>query len=151
MLSTVTILLLASMLLNEIIRKATKENKDGVQFLVILFLISPASLLGMWSSNNFGRLEYYCLLLTLVAIFGFEKMKNVYRKYFVVTCLSCISMAIYQGYVFMFYSMILMLFVYEGLKETDHIWLRRLLGFISATITGMSFLFFQFYNIKISN
>lgn len=149
LLSYLLIFLLIAALLNMLINHCNDNIREGVIFVVILFLVSPGSIAGIWQYDNFGRLEYYGLLLALISIVAFERITNAYLKYFIVTGLSCVSMAIYQGNIFMFYSLTVMLFVYDGLSKNDKLLLRRILGFVSVLITGCTFLFFQFFSTTI--
>lgn len=136
------IIALISMILNEVIKKS--KNDSGIIYIIIVFFSLPGFVSGMWTADNWGRLETYGLLIGLVSIIIFEKISNIYVRYLIVTVLSCVSIAIYQGNIFMYYPMIVMLFVYDGIQGLNKLVLRRLLAMFSVVCTGMTFLFFQF-------
>lgn len=144
--ANVLVITVFSILVNELMKTAEKKYSKGIMYVLILFLVSPGAISGMWQSDNFGRLETYGFLISLISFIVFEKCKNVYIRYFVVTFLTCISMAIYQGNIFMYYPMILMLFVYDGLCAESDIWKRRALAGANVILTGATFFFFQFFS-----
>ena len=144
-----SIIVIAAIMLNYIIKTADK-SKEGVAFIIIMFLVSPFSIAGVWIV--LGRLETYGFLLSLLSVVLFEKMDNIYSKYILITLLSCISIAIYQGNIFMYYPMVMMLFVWEGLSAKENVLIKRCLGGISVLCTCISFLIFQFCtDIKFDN
>lgn len=63
--------------------KTADKNKEGVAFIIIMFLVSPFSIAGVWIV--LGRLETYGLLLSLLSVVLFEKMDNIYSKYILIT------------------------------------------------------------------
>lgn len=145
-LSVVLVIILFSVVVNQLIKKTEEEYRNVILFVIGIFVASPGAIAGMWQKGAFGRLETYGLLIALLAIIVFEKSKNIYLKYLIVTVLSCISMAIYQGDIFLYYPIILMLFVYDSICTVEYLKVKRILGSVSIFFTGMTFLYFQFFS-----
>lgn len=141
----VLIVALISYLLNEIIVKSEDKHQRAVLFIVLCFIAGPGYISSMCNSENMGRLETYALLLSLVSIIVFNTVKNIYVRYLVITLFSCVSMAIYQGSLFMYYPLIVMLIVWDCLPAGAHSLKCRILGLINVVITSISFIFFQFF------
>ena len=142
--SLLSLLLLVSFLLNQVIIHTKKSLRPALFFLICLFAFSPVFVSGVGEKSFFGRLEFYTYILSLVSVIGFHFFKKIYIKYGVVTILSCISLAIYQGYIFLVYPIVLMLFLYDILKDKN-IKLKKIsLASVSVFLTGVIFLIFQF-------
>lgn len=144
--SVVLVIILFSIVLNELIKKTEEKYRNVILFVLGIFIASPGSIAGIWQPGAFGRLETYGLMISLFAIIIFEKHKNIYLKYIFVTVLSCVSMAIYQGDIFLYYPIILMLFVYDSICSGEHLKTKRILGFVNVFFTGMTFIYFQFFS-----
>ena len=144
--NTLLIIFCSSVILNELINKTSKKLKAIIFFLVVLFLSSPGSISGMWQKGNNGRFENYGLLLSLVSIIVFKCLKNIRIKYLIITVFSCLSIAIYQGNIFMYYPMILMLIAYDCLydEENKNKKISIKYGLFNIISTSIFFLFFQF-------
>lgn len=151
MVTLIIIILVVSYLLNWAIVRSEESCRKAVAFLALCFVASPGYISSMWTAENMGRLEAFCLLYSAVAVVIFQKVKNNYLRYVIVTVLSCLSVATYQGGLFMYYPIILMLIVYDCLKEDDDCLQKRLLGLGSTVITGIAFLGFQFFSYTIYN
>lgn len=145
----IIIIALVSYLLNEVIIKSKAEHKKGVLFIILLFIASPGYVSAMWSSENMGRLETYTFLLSLLSVIMFTVINNIYIRYITITVFSCISMAIYQGNLFMYYPIILMLIVWDCLRSCKYLFQKRVLGLVSVVTTIISFIFFQFCSYTI--
>lgn len=142
----VLIILLGSLLANNLIRHSDLQFRRGLIFMLVLFISSPGSIATLWQRENFGRLETYGLLISLISILLFEKISNIYIKYITVTLLTCVSMAIYQGNVFMYYPIVLFLFAYDNLFPINHVIAKRVLSIFNIIMTCSTFLYFQFFS-----
>lgn len=144
--SLLSLLLLVSFLLNQLIIHTKQNLRPALLFLICLFVFSPVFISGVAESSFFGRLEFYTYILSLVSVIGFHFFKKIYIKYGVATVLSCVSMAIYQGYIFLVYPIVLMLFLYDILKDKNINLKKISFASISVFFTGVTFLIFQFFS-----
>lgn len=151
LITTIIIALVVAYLADHLLKRCDERVFPAVAFLWILFMVSPGSVAGIWSDGNFGRLETYCLLLSLITIMIDEKIRNRYVSYILITVCSCVSIAIYQGNVFMYYAITLMVLIWNGLKEQDNTVRFRIMGALSVLVTGICFLYFQFFSYTYFN
>lgn len=135
------VIVLISLLINIVVNNS--KQKMGIIFIVLMYLCSPGSVCAMWSQENMGRLETYNFLLILIIIVLFTKIKCVWAKYFTVIVLSAVNMAIYQGYIFLYYPVIFLICICDCLKHINE--KKRWLNFIICNfLVGLAFLVFQF-------
>ena len=141
----VCVFLCISILLNKLLKRAKTEHKAALVFLAACWLFSPGSIAALWTGENFGRLETYTLAATMIGIAGFVRIKNLNLKYLVITVFAVLSVAIYQGYVFLYYPMILILIIGDILQagKVDKKKLTR--GLINFSLTSLVFVWFQFF------
>ncbi len=137
---------LTSYLLNEVLRRSKTTHKKSILFIVLCFISGPGYISALWSAENMGRLETYTLLLAFLSVVFFNLAKNIYIRYGIITLFSCISMAIYQGNLFMYYSIVLMLIIEDCLSFDSRTFQKRILGLSNILLTGISFIFFQFFS-----
>lgn len=145
--SVLLIIVIISCAANVLYLGCKEEYRTAFSYMWILLLVSPGSVVGFWQSGNYGRLETYGFLLGMVCITIYGKIDNKNLVYCIITILSCISMAIYQGNIFMYYSLVLMIFIWEVLsteckrKRTTILW-----GSTNLIVTSITFLIFQFFS-----
>lgn len=142
--SIIIIILFVSYMIDKMVKLVEPEIRSGVGFLIILFLVSPGSVPGIWQKGDFGRLETYGLLLMLCGIVLFEKLKNKYSKYTIITLVSMISLAIYQGNLFLYYPLVLMVIIYDVFTDKNDV-VKRILGVCSFVFSVATFAYFQFF------
>lgn len=132
---------LLSYCINFLIKKSN-YNKV-VLFLCLLYLVSPGNITAMWKAGIYGKLETYNLLYTLLSVILFHRIKNVFLKYISITALSLFNMAIYQGFIFLYYPVVLVIMIADCFhNKTDK--RRRSLTFINIVLLVASFFVFQF-------
>ena len=126
--------------------KCEKETKTAFLYIWFLFLVNPGSLISHWYTQNmFGRLETYGLFIGLLCLMIYAKAGLNVITVSVITFLSCISIAIYQGNIFMYYSLILMVFIWEIVNDPRNI-RKWIYGVINTLFTALSFVLFQFFS-----
>ncbi len=140
--SLIAIIILVSFTINVAIKKS-RYNK-GLIYLAMLYLCSPGSAAGLWISDDYGRLETYVLLVMLLAVIAFIYLRqHLYLKYIAVTFLSVIGVAIYQGGIFLYYPIVLLMVVcdcFANMKDRK----RWYTAALSLFITSAAFLALQF-------
>lgn len=143
---------LIAFLLNTVVSRSTPTEKSAVVFLVLCYVSSPGSVASLWTLANWGRLELYNLIITLFSVILFHKLENVYLKYFVLVVLNCINIAIYQGFIFLYFPIIFMIMVFH-IIQNNHINVKHfVLGICVCLITVLMFLICQFVSsLKFNN
>lgn len=143
----IAVVVMISLLVNRMYSQCEDKCKPAFAFIWILYLVSPGSIVCFWQSPNvFGRLEFYCMFLSLVCLLIYSRFGMNVATSIIYTLLSCLSIAIYQGGIFMFYSLILMLFVWEVYKNVHQIrvWVYCLTNLLTTSICFIIFQFFSF-------
>lgn len=128
-----------------VIKTADREIRPAVSFLVLCFLCSPSSLGAMGRGEVLGRTENHTLLVCIIAVFLFVKLKNTTAKYVMLGILGTLCNAIYQGYIFLYFPILLMLMVDDIFAEKEHPWRRTAFAAGACVPVGLSFLYFQFF------
>lgn len=132
--------LLISILIGIVIRKSNSQNKLIMILLAVLFIASPSSVSFLFYYGNFGRLDTFLLLFTLIAVLLIDKP---YLKIGVpVLCFMC--MATQQVFTFTYMPIILLLIVFDlvsNYKSKKQI----LFAIITFLTLAMSFAYFQFF------
>ena len=134
------IIVLFSILVNRVVTKT--KNNIAVIYLIGIYLCSSGSVASLWSPQNMGRLETYNYLLVLVGILVFLSRLNISVKYAVLAVITVCNMAIYQGYVFLYYPVIFIMCVCDCLKYKN---IKRWILFAgNVMVTIGTFGIFQF-------
>lgn len=136
---------IVSLFANKLYEECEEKNKLALVYIWALLLVSPGSVIGMWQSGNFGRLEFWGFLIGLVCILVYSIHGLNTKTFLAITILSCISIAIYQGNIFMYYPLICMIFIWE-ITNSNGDFTKVLFGIINIVLTGISFLLFQFFS-----
>lgn len=139
----VVILLIAvcSYMLGRLMNKS--KYKVAIAFLIACFWACPASLSSYWTPENFGRLEFYSLFVTLISICLFLSSKKKWLKYGILCLGVVVCNAIYQGYVFLYFPLVFIVIVCEAYK-TGYKKEELIGGLLVLISVCASFLFFQF-------
>lgn len=134
------IIILFSILVNKVVTKS--QNSIAVIYLIGIYLCSPGSVASLWSIQNMGRLETYNYLLVLIGILVFLSRLDISAKYAVLAVITVCNMAIYQGYIFLYYPVIFIICVCDCLKYKD---IKRWILFAgNVIVTIVAFGIFQF-------
>ena len=76
--SLVVLSALLAMVAGTVYRKATDKNvRTAIVFLVVFYLFSPASPEYLWTAENYGRLDTYLYIDTLLIVLIALKIKNI--------------------------------------------------------------------------
>ncbi len=94
----IAVVVLISLLMNRMYSQCEDKCKPAFAFIWILYLVSPGSIVCFWQSPNvFGRLEFYCMFLSLVCLLIYSRFGMSMATCIIYTLLSCLSTAVYQG------------------------------------------------------
>ena len=132
-----------ALLLNKVMKCSKKKYRTAVFFLIGCFLCCPGSVSAMWTETQYGRLELYLLLVSFLMVVIFNKMKNIYIRYVICVAFSCIASAIYQGYIFLYFPIFVMIMVCD-IFEKENQKKKVLLSIGSCVWVIIFFLVFQF-------
>lgn len=131
--------LIVSIAMGRVINSSGWEQKEGLSILAAVYLASPASIAYLFFWGNYGRLDTYLILFTILALFFMGKSKFK----FLVPVLSFMSMATQQVYTFTFLVIILGLVLYE-IYDQKYSKESIIYGIITYIVSCGSFLYFQF-------
>ena len=109
---------LFAMFVGTVYRKVNdKKGKIAIVFLTVFYLMSPASPEYLWTWENFGRLDTYLYILTLIIMFVTLKVNNQYVKYGLYLMLGILAIAIHQIYIFLFFPTLFVIMVHDIWEE----------------------------------
>lgn len=122
----------------KLINLCPKEYIKVLEFIWVFFMIDV--IITFSSKRNFGRLDIFMIFLSVIAVYCIIRSKAVWL------CIpfSCLGVMVHQGYVFMYFSMILVLLVYQYIVTDEKKFLYVCIGSFLAT-SGL-FLWFQFFS-----
>ncbi len=139
--SYVILCFLIAVLFGKFIRKS--ESQKSVLYYTAFYLACPGSIVYLWYKNA-GRLEGYSLILCLICVVLFEKIKNSYIRYAVVTITLCLTLLIHQGSLFFYCPILMTLVIYDLVKAFD---MRKAVLTGGCTIVGLALFFYlQLYS-----
>ncbi len=109
-----------------------QEVKKAVLFLIVFYLVSPASPEYLWTVENMGRLDTYLYLVTLLIAFVYFGIKNMYIRYLLFMILGVSAVFIHQVYFFLFFPFLLVVMLQDIWKSECN---RR--NMICAAVTAL--------------
>lgn len=142
--SIVLLIMCVSFLVNCVVKHTEGCVAYAVKFLVVCFLCCPGSVLALWTEGQMGRLEMYTLLLSLTGVILFHKIAYIGFQYFLITIVAVISMAIYQGYLFLYFPILAVVIICDISKNSKNSIRRWVYGGLSGIAACVAFLWFQF-------
>lgn len=139
LLSIIVLILLFSFFIAKLIRKTIPEYRNAVLLLSGIFLASPFSLSFLFYWGNFGRLDLYLIIFTLITLF----LLPLPRWRFLTPILLLMGMATHQVFIFTYAFVIIGALFFELI--TSNFNKKNLILFSSSIlITCMAFIYFQF-------
>ena len=139
------IIFLASFMIKKLVDNAPSRSKPAVKFLTLVLIFMPGSLDSIWTVSKYGKSELYGLALTLLGVILFGKLKSVPLKYAVMTVCSVVSVMFYQGHIFMFYTMALVVMAADVLQNGSPDKKKFVFAAVSVAVTLAAFSYFQFF------
>lgn len=128
-----------AVILGKVLRRSTTDKIESLEVFIALFLASPVSLSFLFGFNNFGRLDMYLIIFTIMMMIC---LKNRILKWFI-PLLCIFAMATHQGYFLLYFPAIMIMLIYELYKNKfSKTYLLLCLATIITAVT--SFLYFQF-------
>ena len=119
------------------LNKANVNNKKMEQYLI---LINTIFFVTMFATDmNFGRIDIFMLLATILAVYLIAIEKCVW----LVAPLTALGVIFHQGYVFMYYNVVLVLLIYRMLTKEGKERKKYIIVFVLSLIV-CTILFFWF-------
>lgn len=121
--------------------KASKQITEVMKYAIIFFSIWAIPM--FVSKYNFGRLDVYCVMLSLLGAI----LLIVEKAEWLVVVFSALGVMVHQGNVFMYLNIILVLLSYkmlsaEGKKRRKYL----ILLILSFCVASVLFLYFEFFS-----
>lgn len=123
-------------------KRCQEKYLGEFQYVILFYAVFVISMFAY--KRNFGRLDIYLLALTIIGVMCLIAK----RAEWLVIPLSILCVMFHQGYVFMFYNVLLALLVYRILSEETkkkRIYYAMILG-LSLVGTSALFLWFEFFS-----
>ena len=119
------------------LNKANVNNKKMEQYLI---LINTIFFVTMFATDmNFGRIDMFMLLATILAVY----LIAIERCVWLVVPLTALGVIFHQGYVFMYYNVVLVLLIYRMLTKEGKERKKYIIVFVLSLIV-CTILFFWF-------
>ncbi len=118
--------------------KTSLDNKKMQQYLVLINTVFFVTMFA--TEKNFGRIDIFMLVLTILAVYliGIEKFV------WLIVPLTALGVMFHQGYVFMFYNVVLVLLFYRIMTKQGKERNKYIIVFaLSLVICGILFFWFQ--------
>ncbi len=126
------------------LKRCKKEQTAATRYLAVFFLMFAVPM--FCSEFNFGRLDVYCVMLSLIGALLLIKG----RFEWLLVPIAALGVMVHQGNVFMFLNVILVLTLYKALnhegKERKKYFLLFLLCFVTASVLFLWFELFSHFN-----
>lgn len=141
----VILIILIAWMIDILINSMNEDIKSSVIFLVLMYICSPGALSGMWTEEKMGRLENYTLLLVLIAVCLFERINTIWLKYIMITIISFVCFAIYQGYIFLYFPILFFVMLYDAFYSEREQKQKIYFNIFSIILNLGAFIVFQFF------
>jgi len=121
------------------INRISKDNEKNAKYIAILYVVFAIPM--FCSRYNFGRLDMFCLMCSLLSMI----LLIVRKAEWLVIPLSALGVMFHQGDVFMFVGMVLVLLVYRIIIEENR---KKYIIIFALTfiIVSALFLWFEFFS-----
>ena len=135
---TAVVFLVFLLLINTIIKKIREEYLSTAEALIIFYSIFFIPMFA--NKNNFGRVDIFLVSASIIGAYFIVKDKLV----FLVPVLAALAMMVHQGYVFMYFNILLVLLFARWMDKKEA---RYAVNFFVTFITGSAlFLYFEFFS-----
>ena len=123
------------------LKKSSLSISDDLKYMILFFTIWAVPM--FVSKNNFGRLDIYCFMFSLIG----AMLLIVRKAEWLIVPISALGVMVHQGNVFMFYNIIMMLLLYRACSTEGNERKRYgiLLGLSFITVSVL-FLYFEFFS-----
>ncbi len=114
--NTCIFMTLLAFLMGYLVRKVKKASGRNMCILVlVLYIFMPFSLTYLFRNPNYGRMDLYLYIITLIQFFILRHPN--FFKMLIVTCLSVICVLIHEAYIFFVFPILVALVLYRMQKK----------------------------------
>jgi len=136
--SAIFLIILVSVMLGKLIKKADDSYKIALISSIGIFLASPGSISYLFNDANFGQLETFILIFTIIIITII--VKNKYLLF--IPIFTFLSIITHQAYMFTYFPLVFGLLLFESYNQNRKV--NYVISLIFTTlITITSFLYIQ--------
>lgn len=138
--STLLLVVVLFIFVHEVIKKCHEAHIAHVEILLMfLFVATISTYFGGW---NFGRVDIYMIMISLLSAIIFIHGKCEW----LIIPLSVLGVMMHQGYVFMYYNIILALLIWGIFSNKDKRRRYIVIAVISLIICSALFLYFELFS-----
>ena len=139
-LSTVILVIILFIFIRTIIKRCEEKYLSGVE--ILLFFMIVATLSTYFGGWNFGRIDIYMIMISLISVI---LMMNGKCEWLIIP-LTIAGVLMHQGYVFMYYNIPLVLLLWGIFERKDKRKKYIAVAIISILICSVLFLYFELYS-----
>ena len=144
--STLLLIALTALLIDRLYLAAPGEAKLGALGLIALYAAAPFSIRFLWNAANFGRLDLYLYILTVLALLLALDVKKPAVRALIVALLSLIALLVHQIFALIFFPVLFALLCTDAFNG-ERVTLRRVLpGLIASVAVVIGFFAVQFFS-----
>lgn len=123
------------------LKKARAEYVDAMRYIMLFFTIFTVPMFA--SHYNFGRLDIYCVFLSILGVVLLIRGKAEW----LLIPISALGVMVHQGYVFMFFNIILVLLMYKILSTEGRERQKYIAVFgLSLVVAAVLFFWFELFS-----
>lgn len=123
------------------LKKARAEYVDAMRYIMLFFTIFTVPMFA--SHYNFGRLDIYCVFLSILGVVLLIRGKAEW----LLIPISALGVMVHQGYVFMFFNIILVLLMYKILSTEGRERQKYIAVFVlSLVVAAVLFFWFELFS-----
>lgn len=123
------------------LKKARAEYVDAMRYIMLFFTIFTVPMFA--SHYNFGRLDIYCVFLSILGVVLLIRGKAEW----LLIPISVLGVMVHQGYVFMFFNIILVLLMYKILSTEGRERQKYIAVFgLSLVVAAVLFFWFELFS-----
>ncbi len=124
-----------------LMKRISSENLEEAEYLILFFSIFVISMYA--DDRNFGRVDIYLIMVSLISAMLIIREKCE----FLILPLVAIAVCVHQGYVFMFFNVVLVLLFYKILSKSGRERKKYIILFAVSFLIGSAlFLYFEFFS-----
>lgn len=123
------------------LKKARAEYVDAMRYIMLFFTIFTVPMFA--SHYNFGRLDIYCVFLSILGVVLLIRGKAEW----LLIPISALGVMVHQGYIFMFFNIILVLLMYKILSTEGRERQKYIAVFgLSLVVAAVLFFWFELFS-----
>lgn len=139
LLANIILIIIVTFVLGKVIHNS-KKNQLEILFFALMFLLSPASISYLFSKGEFGRLDLFLIIISILCII--LSSHNYLRWFIPFFCM--MAVAIHEVFVFTYFILVLVSLLYMS-YERNRSKASIILTILTLILTSLTFIYFQFF------